>query len=131
MQSPSVTKRKGNFRSVRLEVTVGNFLENCSYSFLLKVDFQDVRDSSKKAKVQACLFRREALKNDNFTSLSTEQIIFSFDLRSTTTIEKRTTTRKTAGKQEKNNSAKTAKKHVTLLPNCERITTIDSRSRIK
>uniref|UniRef100_A0A915IM61 Uncharacterized protein n=1 Tax=Romanomermis culicivorax TaxID=13658 RepID=A0A915IM61_ROMCU len=36
------TKGKFSFRSVRLEVTVGNFLKNCSYPFP-KVDFQAER----------------------------------------------------------------------------------------
>uniref|UniRef100_A0A915HER8 Uncharacterized protein n=1 Tax=Romanomermis culicivorax TaxID=13658 RepID=A0A915HER8_ROMCU len=40
----NVIERKGNFRSVRLGATVGHFLENCSYPFRLKVDFQAVND---------------------------------------------------------------------------------------
>uniref|UniRef100_A0A915JV39 Uncharacterized protein n=1 Tax=Romanomermis culicivorax TaxID=13658 RepID=A0A915JV39_ROMCU len=34
------TQRKRNFRSVRLEATVGHFPQNSSYPFRSKVDFQ-------------------------------------------------------------------------------------------
>uniref|UniRef100_A0A915JTM4 Uncharacterized protein n=1 Tax=Romanomermis culicivorax TaxID=13658 RepID=A0A915JTM4_ROMCU len=36
-------ERKFSFRSVQLEVTVGHFLEDCSYPLRSKVDFQAKR----------------------------------------------------------------------------------------
>uniref|UniRef100_A0A915HYP3 Uncharacterized protein n=1 Tax=Romanomermis culicivorax TaxID=13658 RepID=A0A915HYP3_ROMCU len=35
-----VTEQKKNFRSVRLEVTVGRFPQNCTYPFRPEVDFE-------------------------------------------------------------------------------------------
>uniref|UniRef100_A0A915IP33 Uncharacterized protein n=1 Tax=Romanomermis culicivorax TaxID=13658 RepID=A0A915IP33_ROMCU len=56
-----VTERKKNFRSIRLEVTVGHFPQNCSYPFRSKVDFQAERfklwrsvPSSRKRQVIRC-----------------------------------------------------------------------------
>uniref|UniRef100_A0A915K6Z3 Uncharacterized protein n=1 Tax=Romanomermis culicivorax TaxID=13658 RepID=A0A915K6Z3_ROMCU len=40
---PYQTKGKFSFRLARLKVTVGNFLENYSYSLRSKVDFQAER----------------------------------------------------------------------------------------
>uniref|UniRef100_A0A915JEK7 Uncharacterized protein n=1 Tax=Romanomermis culicivorax TaxID=13658 RepID=A0A915JEK7_ROMCU len=50
------TKGKFSFRSVRLEVTVGHFLENCSHPFGSKGDFQAER--LKLLTIRSVPFRR-------------------------------------------------------------------------